>query len=56
MAYDSVVDIDREESRSAREAAEREGDDMDCYEHHYRRYRNGDGVCECGATVDRDEL
>ncbi len=53
----SVVDIDREEARSAREAAEREGDDMDCYEHHYRRDRNGDGVCiGCGATVDRDEV
>lgn len=53
----SVVDIDREESRSAREAAEREGDDMDCYEHHWRADGRGGGVCTgCGETVDRDEL
>lgn len=52
----SVVDIDRDEARSAREAAEHEGDDVDCYEHHYRRNRRGGGECECGAEVDREEL
>ena len=53
----SVVDIDREESRSAREAAEREGDDMDCYDHQYRRNRYGGGTCiGCGDTVPGDEL
>ena len=50
----SVYAHEREESRSAREAAEREGEYAECYSHSFAR--DGSRCIHCGMSVDRAEV
>ena len=45
---------EREESRCAREAAEREGEYAECYSHSFPR--NGSRCIHCDMSVDRAEV